>query len=662
MQPIYFVWFYYDKLLTLNRENLDMGKIHSILKEYWGFDSFRPLQEDIIMSVIEGHDTLGLMPTGGGKSITFQVPALALSGICIVITPLIALMKDQVDNLKDKGILAEAIYSGKSKNDIARILDNCILGDYKFLYVSPERLATDNFLLKVKQMKVTMIAVDESHCISQWGYDFRPSYLKIADLRLYFPNVPILALTATATPQVVTDIQEKLAFRAGANVFKKSFARYNLAYVVKYTDDKLGMMMNILDKVPGTSVVYVRNREKTKEIADYLKNNGISADFYHAGLSNEAKDLRQNAWKSGQCRVIVATNAFGMGIDKPDVRTVIHIDLPDSLEAYFQEAGRAGRDGEKAYAVLLYSNADGTKLKKRISDTYPEKDFIATVYNSLFNYFQVAENEGLGVTYPFSVVNFCKIFHFNITQTESAIDLIQQAGYIELHEDTDSQSRFVFTVTRDDLYLNKTTDIEDNVMCTIMRCYSGVFCDYVYIDENYIAEHSGLTRELVYQTLVELRQNGLVNYIPLKKEPCITITKGRVDLQYFSIPKQVYEIRKEQYMNKINNVIDYASDTTHCRSRMLLHYFGEDDSKDCCQCDNCINQRKKNISPQKHSSIINLVISAIEANKGPIGANELLNNIKGVEEQPLKQTIRLMLDNGQIIINQYGKIEMKQKS
>ena len=533
-----------------------MDSIHTILKKFWGYDSFRPLQEDIIKSVITGHDTLGLMPTGGGKSITFQVPAIALDGICIVITPLIALMKDQVDNLKDKGILAEAIYSGKSKNDITRILDNCILGDYKFLYVSPERLTTDNFLLKVKQMKVSMIAVDESHCISQWGYDFRPSYLKISDLRLYFPNVPVLALTATATPDVVKDIQEKLAFRPGANVYKKSFYRKNLAYVVKYTDDKLGMMTNILNKVPGTSVVYVRNREKTKEIAEYLKGKGIPADFYHAGLSNETKDLRQNAWKSGQCRVIVATNAFGMGIDKPDVRTVIHIDLPDSLEAYFQEAGRAGRDGEKAYAVLLYSDADGTKLKKRISDTYPDKDFIKIVYNSLFNYFQIAENEGLGLTYPFSIVNFCKIFHFNITQTESALELIQQAGYIELHEDTGNQSRFVFCVTRDDLYLYKTTDIEDNIMCTIMRCYSGVFCDYVYIDENYIAEYSGQTREIVYQTLVELRQKGIINYIPLKKEPCITIQRGRIDLKYFSIPKQVYEVRKAQFMNKINKVVD----------------------------------------------------------------------------------------------------------
>ncbi len=639
-----------------------MDRIHSILSEYWGYDSFRPLQEDIIKSVIEGHDTLGLMPTGGGKSITFQVPALALPGICIVITPLIALMKDQVDNLKDKGILAEAIYSGKSKSDISRILDNCILGDYKFLYVSPERIGTDNFLLKVKQMKVSMIAVDESHCISQWGYDFRPSYLKIADLRLYFPNVPVLALTATATLDVVNDIQEKLAFRQGANVFKKSFYRKNLAYVVKYTDDKLGMMTNILDKVPGTSVVYVRNRERTKEIAEYLKNNGIAADFYHAGLSNEIKDLRQNAWKNGQCRVIVATNAFGMGIDKPDVRTVIHIDLPDSLEAYFQEAGRAGRDGEKAYAVLLYSDADGTKLKKRISDTYPEKDFISNVYNSLFNYFQIAENEGLGITYPFSIVNFCKVFHFNITQTESAIELMQQAGYLELHEDTDSQSRFVFTVTRDDLYLNKTTDIEDNVMSTIMRCYSGIFCDYVYIDENYVAERSGLSREQVYQTLVELRQKGLVNYIPLKKEPCITIQRARVDLKYFSIPKQVYEIRKAQFMNKINNVIDYATDRIHCRSRILLHYFGDDDSANCGQCDNCIAQKKGCVSQQKHSSIRETVINTLLGNNGPIAANDLLKRLSGIEEQPLKQTLKWMLDNDQIFINQRGEIELRQKN
>lgn len=639
-----------------------MDSIHTILKKFWGYDSFRPLQEDIIKSVITGHDTLGLMPTGGGKSITFQVPAIALDGICIVITPLIALMKDQVDNLKDKGILAEAIYSGKSKNDITRILDNCILGDYKFLYVSPERLTTDNFLLKVKQMKVSMIAVDESHCISQWGYDFRPSYLKISDLRLYFPNVPVLALTATATPDVVRDIQEKLAFRPGANVYKKSFYRKNLAYVVKYTDDKLGMMTNILNKVPGTSVVYVRNREKTKEIAEYLKGKGIPADFYHAGLSNETKDLRQNAWKSGQCRVIVATNAFGMGIDKPDVRTVIHIDLPDSLEAYFQEAGRAGRDGEKAYAVLLYSDADGTKLKKRISDTYPDKDFIKIVYNSLFNYFQIAENEGLGLTYPFSIVNFCKIFHFNITQTESALELIQQAGYIELHEDTDNQSRFVFCVTRDDLYLYKTTDIEDNIMCTIMRCYSGVFCDYVYIDENYIAEYSGQTREIVYQTLVELRQKGIINYIPFKKEPCITIQRGRIDLKYFSIPKQVYEVRKAQFMNKINKVVDYATDKVHCRSRILLNYFGDDSSSDCGQCDNCLSRKKTPVNPQSHTFIRERIVQSLKAAGNTMDLNILLNQTTNIEETPLKQTLKWMLDNNELVININGEIELLEKN
>lgn len=639
-----------------------MGKIKEILKEYWGYDEFRPLQEDIIQSVLEGKDTLGLMPTGGGKSITFQVPALAKKGLCIVVTPLIALMKDQVENLKNKNIIAEAIYSGKTKDDINRILDNCVLGDYKFLYVSPERIATDNFIRKFKNMNISMIAVDESHCISQWGYDFRPSYLQIADLRLYHPNVPILALTATATPEVVNDIQEKLAFKSGSNIFKKSFYRDNLAYIVKYTDDKLGMMLKILDNVPGTSVVYVRNREKTKEIANYLKASGISADYYHAGISNELKDLRQNAWKSGQCRVIVATNAFGMGIDKPDVRTVIHLDLPDSLEAYFQEAGRAGRDGKKAYAVLIYSDADGTKLKKRVADTFPTKEYVGQIYNALFNYFQIAENEGLGSTYPFSIGAFCKIFHFNITQTESALNLMQQAGYIEVHEEAENHSRIIFAVNRDELYLTKTTDVEDNVMSTLMRNYTGLFCDYAYIDESYIAEKAGLSRQQVYETLIELRQKGLVNYIPFKKEPCITILRGRVDLKYFSIPKSVYEIRKEQFSKRINSVIEYATNKVHCRSRVLLKYFGEDNDNDCCKCDNCISKKKSQLKATSFGVIHAAIINKLSNKDKSFGAADFLKEFDDIEQTALKQTIKWMLENGQIIINQSGKLELTLKS
>lgn len=636
-----------------------MDKIHEVLKEYWGYDSFRPLQEDIIRSVLDGHDTLGLMPTGGGKSITFQVPALAKKGICIVVTPLIALMKDQVENLKDKNIIAEAIYSGKAKNEINRILDNCILGDYKFLYVSPERIGTDDFILKFKQMNVSMIAVDESHCISQWGYDFRPSYLQIADLRLYHPNVPILALTATATPEVVEDIQDKLAFKADKKVFKKSFQRDNLAYIVKYTDDKLGMMVRILDAVPGTSVVYVRNREKTKEIAEYLKSCGISADFYHAGVSNELKDLRQNAWKTGQCRVIVATNAFGMGIDKPDVRTVIHLDLPDSLEAYFQEAGRAGRDGHKAYAVLIYSDADGTKLKKRVADTYPSKDFVAEVYNTLFNYFQIAENEGAGFTYAFSIGQFCKIFHFNITQTESALQLIQQAGYIELHEDTNSRSKLIFSVERDQLYMIKTSETEDKVLYALMRNYTGLFCDYAYIDEAFIGEKTGLTRQTVYEVLTNLRQNGVVNYIPFKKEPCITITRGRVDIKYFFLPKHVYESRKEQFVKRIDSVVFYASNKTHCRSRVLLKYFGEDNDKACGMCDNCISNKQNKLSTSSFVEIHKSLLSFIKEKNGILEASELLSNFSHIEHSLLKQTIKWMLENGDLEINRAGKITLK---
>lgn len=638
-----------------------MDTIHQILKAVWNYDEFRPLQEDIIKSVLEGNDTLGLMPTGGGKSLTFQVPALAMKGICIVVTPLISLMKDQVLTLKGKGILATAIYSGMSHKDIVRELDNCILGDYKFLYVSPERLSTDLFLTKAKQLKVSMIAVDESHCISQWGYDFRPSYLKIADIRELLPDPPVLALTATATPDVVEDIQQQLHFNPSKQVFKKSFMRENLAYVVRYSDDKEQMMLNILEKVPGSSVVYVRNRKKTKEIAEFLNQNGIIADYYHAGISDEDKDERQIAWKMGKCRVIVATNAFGMGIDKPDVRTVIHLDMPDSLEAYFQEAGRAGRDGEKAYAVLIYSNADTTKLKKRIPDTYPDKEFIANVYNSMCNYFQIAEGEGEGYTGVFEIGKFCTIYKYNINQTHSALQLIQQAGYITLDEDPEARSRVIFSVTRDELYDIKTTEQEDMVMHALMRNYSGLFSDYVYIDENLIAKATGMTRDRVYEILSELRRNGALNYIPLKKEPRITLTRGRVDKKYFSLGNNVYEKRREQYIKRISSAINYATDRTLCRSKMLLSYFGEYDSKDCGCCDNCLAKKKRPVTEDLFEQIHQMIKTLLSSIKSSPTPKELLFTLQGYDQTKLKEVLRWMLDNGEIKINKENKVELTNK-
>ena len=499
-----------------------MKCFQEVLKQYWGYEAFRPLQEEIIQSVYEGKDTLGLMPTGGGKSITFQVPTLTMEGICIVVTPLIALMKDQVDNLKQIGIKATAVHSGLTRQEIITQLENCIFGDYKFLYVSPERLGTEIFLNKVQAMKVCLLVVDESHCISQWGYDFRPSYLKIADVRELLPNVPVLALTATATPEVVDDIQERLHFRE-KNVFQKSFMRENLAYIVRNTEDKLHELTHILERVPGTAIVYVRNRKKTKEVAEYLQQQHISANYFHAGLNYDEKQIRQNAWKAGETRVIVATNAFGMGIDKPDVRLVIHLDMPSSLEEYYQEAGRAGRDGKKAYAVALCSPTDTTQLKKRLSDEFPPKDFIYRVYEALGNYFQIAVGFGLDTTHDFVLTDFCAAYKFPITPTHHALKLLELAGYIEYVEEAENASRLLFLATREELYKYLKQDLlTDRVVKTILRSYTGLFSDYAYINESQIATRAECSRDEVYHLLVGLSKYKIVHYIPEKKTPTET--------------------------------------------------------------------------------------------------------------------------------------------
>lgn len=563
-----------------------------ILRQYWGHSAFRGIQRDIIESIGSGHDTLGLMPTGGGKSITFQVPALAAEGVCIVITPLIALMKDQVYNLRRRGILAAAIYSGMTRHEILRTLENCILGSTKVLYVSPERIASELFKTKLRHMKVSFITVDEAHCISQWGYDFRPSYLHIADIRQIKPEAPLLALTATATRQVAEDIQEKLNFKDG-NMFRMSFERKNLAYIVRHATDKRGEMLHILRSVRGSAIVYVRSRKRASEISEWLEENGVEATFYHAGLEHSVKDERQKLWHDDVKRVMVATNAFGMGIDKPDVRVVIHFDCPSSLEAYFQEAGRAGRDGMKSYAVMLYNGSDNTKLQKRIADEFPEKEYIRGVYDHLAGFFQIAVNNGCGHTFMFDIRKFCRTYRLFPVQTDAALKILERAGYIEYNTDPNSDPRIVFLISRDHLYmLNELSPLEDRLITTLLRNYGSLFIDYTYIDEDMIAAQAGLTSQQIYLLLKGLTQKRILHFVPRSKTPFITYTRDRVDGENLIITRDVYEDRKEQFAKRINTVIGYATNDNVCRSRQLLRYFDEPRSKDCGQCDVCLAHKR----------------------------------------------------------------------
>ena len=563
-----------------------------ILREHWGYDNFRGIQEEIIQSICSGKDTLGLMPTGGGKSITFQVPALALDGVCIVITPLIALMKDQVDHLKAKGISAAAIYSGMTRNEILKTLENAVFGAIKLLYVSPERIGSPLFQKKVSHMRVSFITVDEAHCISQWGYDFRPAYLQIINLRKIKPEVPILALTATATLKVIDDIQQCLAFHE-KNVFRMSFERKNLAYVVRIAADKEAELVHILQAVPGCAIVYVRSRKKTKEIAQLLQDNNITATSYHAGLEHVTKTIRQEEWMSNKVRVMVATNAFGMGIDKPDVRLVIHIDGPDSIEAYFQEAGRAGRDGKKAYAVLLYNSVDARKLQKRIDDNFPPKDYIRKVYDSLAYYFQIGIDSGAGYTFNFDINKFCKIYQLSITYTLSSLHILSQLGYIVYEDDPSSAARIQFLLSRNQLYyLDHLTPKEDATIEAILRLYGGLFNDYVYIDEQLISQHAGLSPQEVYLILKGLTEQRIVHFIPQRKMPFIHYLRNRIDGFRLNITSEVYEDRKLEYEKRIQAFINYAENSHICRSRQLLEYFGETVQKDCNQCDVCLGEKQ----------------------------------------------------------------------
>lgn len=563
-------------------------KFQSILQKYWGYPDFRGIQRNIIESIASGRDTLGLMPTGGGKSITFQVPALAQEGVCIVITPLIALMKDQVQHLREHGILADAIYADKSRSEILQTLDNAIFGGVKILYVSPERLASEMFQTKLRHIHVSFITVDEAHCISQWGYDFRPSYLQIASIREMKPGIPILALTATATPEVVDDIQERLHFKE-KNVFKMSFERKNLAYVVREAEDKQGEMIHILQSVGGSAIIYARSRKRTKEMAQLLSQQGITATFYHAGLDPDVKDQRQKAWQKDEVRVMCATNAFGMGIDKPDVRVVIHIDCPDSLEAYFQEAGRAGRDGQKSYAVLLYNKHDELKLCKRVDDTFPPKELIQDIYEHLAYFYQIGVGSGQGKTFEFDIEKFCVTYKYFPTKVDAALRILERSGYLHYEDNPDGKARVMFLLGRNDLYmLDQLAPNQDAVVTALLRSYGSLFVDLTYIDETLIARQAELTIQQVYFALKSLAARHIIQFIPRRKIPFISYTRDRVDGDKVVIPKEVWESRREQYEKRIKSMIRYAKNDEVCRSRQLLAYFGEKNDSECNQCDVCL--------------------------------------------------------------------------
>ena len=626
------------------------------LKQYWGYDEFRPSQSDIIESIGSGKDTLGLLPTGGGKSITFQVPALCQEGRCLVITPLIALMKDQVENLKKKEIKAIALHSGLTYTQYKQCLDNICFNktndpraNYKFIYVSPERLSTDTFLEALPYMNISMVAVDEAHCISQWGYDFRPEYKKIAEIREILPGVPFLALTATATSEVAKDIQASLLFKE-ENVKRISFYRSNLAYKVKLTESKDTELIKLLSKTAGSAIIYVRNRKKTKEVSELLNKNNITADFFHAGLDNAIKDLKQTNWKNNQFKVMVATNAFGMGIDKPDVRLVIHIDIPDSVEAYFQEAGRAGRDRNYAECILLYSKKDLSQMKKRLTDNFPTKEFICNVYNQLGNYFQLGVNYGEGNTFDFDLEDFCRKFHLPMLPVQAAIKILDLDGYIQYKDEKEQYSRVIVTRSRRLLYDTVLSEEEDLIMQYLLRKYTGIFADYTIISETEISLDTGMDANRVYEILTWLRKTGIIDYIPKKSSPAIRYLQDRIPPEILRISTDVYEHRLARYKSRMETMINYVSSNNHCRSKLLLDYFGEDNTLNCGICDVCLEKNKTNNTNEK-------VIKLLKAE----GAQKLNTIITKLNEEPNKviDAIRLLLDNKEIKTSDYITFEIR---
>lgn len=625
------------------------------LKQYWGFDDFRPLQEDIVMSVINCHDTLALLPTGGGKSICFQVPALMKEGICIVISPLIALMKDQVENLNRNNIKAVAIYSGMSKRMIDITLDNCVYGNIKFLYVSPERLTTELFQVRMQKMNVNLIAVDEAHCISQWGYDFRPPYLKIADIRPFFPKIPILALTATATPQVVEDIQNRLDFKQ-KNVLQKSFLRSNLSYSVLYEDAKLTKLIDILQKVKGTAVVYVRNRRRTKEIAEYLVKNKISASFYHAGLTNEQRSERQENWINDKTRVIVATNAFGMGIDKPEVRVVVHMDMPESPEAYFQEAGRAGRDGKKAFAVLLFNYSDKLKALRELEDSMPNIKEIRNVYNALGNYFQLAIGSGMHQNYTFDIVEFCNRFNFNARKAYNALKFLEMSEVLHVSEGVYSSSKLRIVTNKSNLYKFQVEHKQfDIIIKFLLRTYGGILDDFVKIDEKLMANKFKVTIDKVKQALTHLDKIGILEYEPSNNKPFIQYLKPRVAGIDVALNVELIKDRIHVFKTKLEAMLHYASNKNHCRSNVLLAYFGEERNDRCGICDFCVGRNKIEVNDMELDKITEKIELLIRDE--PHTTEFIIAEAKYSNKDKLLQVLHWLLDHEIIRKNKEGKIQ-----
>jgi ATP-dependent DNA helicase RecQ len=621
-------------------------KPHEILKKFWGFDTFRPLQEDIITSVLAGKDTLALLPTGGGKSICFQVPALCKDGLCLVITPLIALMTDQVENLKKRGIVAVEMHSGMHPREIEMAFEKCADGRAKFLYLSPERLETRKFREMLRGINVTLIAVDEAHCISQWGYDFRPPYLRIAEVRNIFPTVPVLALTATAVPQVIEDIQAKLDFQV-KNVFSKSFVRNNLAYVVSREDDKIKKLLRVCNGVKGCGIVYVRNRRLTKEVAELLVHHGISAGYYHAGLEPAVRLSRQHDWMEGQIRIIVATNAFGMGIDKPDVRLVVHLDLPDTLEAYYQEAGRVGRDGEKAYAVMLFNEHDIINSRHHLELSWPDPETVRQVYQALGNFLQLPVGAGRDVSFDFDFEKFSSNYNMKPVTAYNALKILERDGFITMNDSWDNPSRILVTCSKEDLYQYQLHNSEaDKILRIILRSYSGVFNDFTRISENEIARRSGIDSPKVIELTKKMQNLEILEYLPHKTTPQLIFNTERLDARDISLSKTFYTQRKKEAFSKLESMINYASSETECRSRLLVGYFGEKKSKNCDVCDVCLKRKRGEISGHKLDEIEKAIIAYLS--NGPKTVTQIVSGLCRYKENDVLAIIRWLIEESLI--------------